>query len=314
VVQGLLQTGVLWWYLQSRFAGFWRRLDLGLLRHQLAYAVPLGLAGILYTVQTDLHSFFVSNRLGAAAFAIYAIGTIQLPLTNLLQEATNAVLIPRVSYLQHLNETREIVLLIARATRKLAAAYFPIFAILTVTANELIAFMFTRRLLPSVPIFRINLILLLVSILLQDPLFRAYVEQRFFLIRLRIALCVLLTAGLWFGTTHFGLVGAITAVVLVTVIEKIVMAVRFGRILGVGRKDLALLKDIGKLALAAAAAALIVAVVRLWMLDAKPLVILIVCGIVFSLVYLCAVWLGGILTPEEKDLVQRKIAVLLPQT
>jgi O-antigen/teichoic acid export membrane protein len=130
VVQGLLQTGVLWWYLQSRFAGFWRRLDLGLLRHQLAYAVPLGLAGILYTVQTDLHSFFVSNRLGAAAFAIYAIGTIQLPLTNLLQEATNAVLIPRVSYLQHLNETREIVLLIARATRKLAAAYFPIYALL----------------------------------------------------------------------------------------------------------------------------------------------------------------------------------------
>jgi hypothetical protein len=39
-----------------------------------------------------------------------------------------------------------------------------------------------------------------------------------------------------------------------------------------------------------------------------------VCGMVFSLVYLCAVWLAGVLTPEEKDLVQRKIAVLLPQT
>jgi hypothetical protein len=35
---------------------------------------------------------------------------------------------------------------------------------------------------------------------------------------------------------------------------------------------------------------------------------------VFSLVYLCAVLLAGILTPEEKDLVRRKIAGLLPQT
>src|ERR1039457_1022471 len=55
VVQGVLQTGVLWWYLQSRFGGFWQRLDWSLMRSQLSYAVPLGLAGILYTVQTDLH-------------------------------------------------------------------------------------------------------------------------------------------------------------------------------------------------------------------------------------------------------------------
>jgi hypothetical protein len=31
---------------------------------------------------------------------------------------------------------------------------------------------------------------------------------------------------------------------------------------------------------------------------------------VFSLVYLCAIWLAGVLTPEERDVVHRKIAVL----
>jgi O-antigen/teichoic acid export membrane protein len=312
VVQGVLQTGVLWWYLQSRFGGFWRRLDTGLLRHQLSYALPLGLAGMLYTAQTDLHSFFVSNRLGAATFALYAIGTIQLPLTNLLQEATNAVLIPRVSYLQHVNNTREIILLLARATRKLAAVYFPIFALLTVTAHELIAFVFTRRFLPSVPIFQINLTLLLVSILLQDPLFRAYEAQRFFLIRLRIFTCALLVAGLWFGIARFGPVGAITAVVAVSVIERTITAIRFGRILGVGRSDIGLLKDVGKLAIAAAVAGSVTAVVRLPLLGARPLIVLMVCGVVFVIVYVGAVLLEGIMTPEEKDLVRRKIARLLP--
>jgi len=38
-----------------------------------------------------------------------------------------------------------------------------------------------------------------------------------------------------------------------------------------------------------------------------------VCGTVFSLVYLCMVLLAAVLTPEEKGLVRRKIAVLLLQ-
>jgi peptidoglycan biosynthesis protein MviN/MurJ (putative lipid II flippase) len=48
----------------------------------------------------------------------------------MLQEATNAVVIPRVSALQHQNDTREIILLMARAMRKLAAVYFPVYALL----------------------------------------------------------------------------------------------------------------------------------------------------------------------------------------
>jgi len=179
-----------------------------------------------------------------------------------------------------------------------------------VVAHEFIGVLFTRRYLASVPVFVINLTLLLLGILMQDPLIRAYVEQRFFFIRLRVVLCVLLTAALWFGTTRFGLVGAISAVVLVSVIERIVMAVLFGRILGVSRKDLVLLKDVGKLALAAAASGLITEGVRFLLRDAKPLVILIVCGIVFSVIYLGGILLAGVVTPEENDLVRRKIAAL----
>ena len=314
VLQGCMQTGVLWWYLHSRFSQFWRRFDWSLMRSQLSYAVPLGLAGILYTVQTDLHGYFVSHRLGVAVYAIYAIGTMNLPLMTLLQEATNAILIPRVAYLQHLNDTREIIWLLARATRKLAAAFFPAYALLAVVAPDLIAFFFTRRYLSAVPIFRINLTLLLMNIVLQDPLFRAYQSQRFFLIRLRVVLGILLVAGLYFGTSLFGAGGAITAVVLISAAERIVTAIRFGRILGVSRKDIVLLRDIGKLAIASAVSGVVAEGVRLLLRGSKPLVILMVCGFVFGAIYLGAVLLAGVPTREEKDIVQRKIAVLLPQT
>jgi O-antigen/teichoic acid export membrane protein len=303
VVHGCLQTGVLWWYLQSRFSGFWRHFDWSLMRSQLSYAVPLGLAGILYTVQTDLHDYFVSNRLGPAVFALYSVGTVDLPLLTMLQEATHVVLIPRVSYLQHVNDTREIVFLIARAIRKLAAVYFAAYAFLAVVAPDLISLVFTRRYLPSVPVFRINLTLILVSVLLQDPLFRAYQSQRFFLFRLRIILSGLLVAGLYFGTSLFGTLGAISAVVLITAAERMVTAIRFGRILAVGRKDVVLLKDVGKLAIAAAMSGLV----------AEGVHFLIVCGVAFSVVYLGSVLLAGVLTPEEKEFVRRKIAALLPR-
>jgi hypothetical protein len=154
------------------------------------------------------------------------------------------------------------------------------------------------------------LTLLLLGIVLQDPLFRAYVEQRFFLIRLRVVLGVLLTAGLWFGTTRFGPVGAISAVVLVGVAERAVMAVRFGRILGVTRKDIVLLKDVGKLALAAAAAGLVTAAARLPLRGAKPLIVLMACGIVFSLVYVGGILLAGVVTPEEMGMVRRKMVAI----
>lgn len=310
VLQGTLQTIVLCWYMRSRFGHFWRRPDFGLLRRQLSYAVPLGLAGLLYTMQTDLHDYFVSNRLGAAVFAIYAVGTVDLPLVNLLQEATNAVLIPHVSELQHLNDNRGILLLMARATRKLAAAYFPVYAFLFVAAPEVISLVFTRRYLASVPVFLINLTLLLSGTLLLDPLFRAFQDQRFFLIRVRVVLCALLVAGLWYGIRHFGGIGAITTVVIISVAERIVTAVRFGHVLGVTRKDIVLLKDIGKLAMAAAAAGLATALVRLPLRGERPFIVLIACGTVFALVYLAGVLLAGVVTPEEKDLLWRKIAAL----
>lgn len=309
IVQGVLQVAVLLFYLRSRFHRFWRHLDTALLRSQLSYALPLGFAGLLYTLQTDLHNYFVSNRLGPATYAIYAIGTLQLPLMTMLQEATNSVLIPRVSVLQQANDRREIIRLTARAMRKLGAAYFPIYALLFVVAPELIQFLFTPRYLASVPVFRINLTMLLLGLLLQDPLFRAYVSERFFLIRVRLVLCALLVAGLWFGTTHFGVLGAISVVVGVNVTERLVTASRFWRILGVRRRDIVLLADVGKLALAAAAAACIAAGLRLLLLGAKPLIILMACGAAFAIVYVGLIFLTGVPQPEEKDLIFGKLTL-----
>src|SRR5215212_9596365 len=69
LLQGVLQTAALFFYLRSRFGLFWRGFDAALWRAQLAYALPFGLASMLYRSQMELDNYFVSHQFDPAAYA-----------------------------------------------------------------------------------------------------------------------------------------------------------------------------------------------------------------------------------------------------
>ncbi len=310
VLQGVLQTAILLIYLQSRFPGFWRSFNLGILRRQLSYALPIGIGALLFNVENDLHSYFVSHRFGPAIYAVYAVGTVQLTFLNLLQEATNAVMILRVTVLQQQNETAEILRLTARAMRKLAAVYFPAYVFFLVFRREFITFLFTARYTASVQIFAINLTLLPMAVLLYDPLFRAFIDQRFFLLRLRLVLCSVMAAGLWFAVPRFGLRGAISVVVLTMLTERALTLARICRILHVRWSDARLLKDVGKLAVAAALAGGGALLLRALIGPLKPFFVLAAGGASYGLLYAAVVLALRVVTPEELALIRGKLALL----
>ncbi|MDT5262026.1 MAG: hypothetical protein QOC61_1030 [Acidobacteriota bacterium] len=304
-VQGLLQTVVLLLYLRSRFPRFWRSFEWPVMRAQLAYALPLGFYGLLWVFQTDLHNYFVSHQFGAAAFALYSMGCFDLPLIGILGESVGAVMIPRVSLLQKEGHAREILLVTTRAMRKLAVAYFPIYAFLMVVGREFITLLFTAQYVGSWPIFAVNITLIPFNVLTLDPLTRAFSQYRFYLLRVRAVMLVLQTAALWFVINRFGLVGAIAVVVAGTLAERAVLVLKFGRVLGVGWSDLRLLKDVGKVALATLAATAAALVVRSLATGLKPFFVILYCGIAFSLVYLAALLLFRVPEDEERGAAQR---------
>jgi O-antigen/teichoic acid export membrane protein len=219
-------------------------------------------------------------------------------------------MIPRVSFLQKEGEMHEIVLMTARVMRKLAFVFLPAYALFIVIGREFITFLFTANYLGSWPIFALNLTLLPFSILVLDPVLRAFVEHRYFLLKLRIVMFFFLIVGLWYGSMQFGMIGAVATLVLIGAFERLALLVKFGRVLNVTKHDLVLFKDVGKLALAAAIAGITSAFVRSFLLGLKPFVILVVCGIVFALVYLAAILLLKIITGEEFDLVRNHLARL----
>ena len=245
IIQAVIQIGILVVYLNSRFPGFWGSFDLAFFKDHLRYALPLGLAGILWSVQTDLHYYFVAHRFGEAAFAIYIVGCFQLPLIAMLSEAVAAVLIPRMSELQLQNDKKEMIRLSARAMHKLALFYFPAYIFLCATAETFITTLFTERYSTSVPIFLTFLTLLPFAILMTDPVLRAYKNLGKFLLKIRFTMATILIAGLYFGIGALDMRGIIALVVAVRISERIILQFAVFRTLGVQKNDIRLFSKVG---------------------------------------------------------------------
>jgi O-antigen/teichoic acid export membrane protein len=309
-VNYLLQAALLFWYLDSRFPRFWAAGDWRVMRAQLSYAVPLGAAGMLSMAQLDLHSYFVARSFDAATFAIYAVGCFQLPFLYIVNESVGAVMIPAVGRLQLEGRSSEIIGLIASMMRKLGAMYFPLYAVLLVTGREFITVLFTDSYRASWPIFAVNLTLIPLCMLTSacDPVLRAYPAYTAVLVRIRVVLITLLAFGLWSVTSRHWLLGAILVMVGVNLIDRVVVSTMLARMLEMRWRDLALFRDVAKLALAAAVAALAAEGVRALLAGAPPLVVLAGAGATLAVVYVPMVWILGVPTPDELAALRRRAA------
>ena len=198
----------------------------------------------------------------------------------------------------------------SRAMRKLAAIYFPIYAMLMIVGREFVTWLFTSQYIGSWPVFAVNITLIPFNIVALDPLTRAYKEYRFYLLRVRAATFVAQTAALWFVTTRFGLVEAIAVVVAGTLVERFVILWKFGRVLGVGWGDVGLLKDVGKVALATLAGACAALFVHTLVAGGRPFLVIVYCGTAFSAVYLAALLLLRVPEAEEREWARRFISKL----
>jgi O-antigen/teichoic acid export membrane protein len=227
---------------------------------------------------------------------------------NVVGESFGILLIPHISRLQQRGATREIVLVTAQTMRKLAVVYFPLYAFLIVAGREFLVVLFTEQYLASWPIFVIHLTTVPFFVLITDPIMRAHAEHRFFLLKIRAVTVVLLFLALWFGTLYFGLVGAISVMVFFSLLDRFIETAKAWSIVGVKWSDAALLKDIGKVAIAALTAGSLTAVVRMFAMGQRPFIVLMICGVAFACFYVLFIWSLGIASVEEREAVRNKLA------
>jgi O-antigen/teichoic acid export membrane protein len=268
-IQGLLGGAVLFGAIRSVAAlvvyrgefrsGF--RPDFRVLAGQLAYTIPMGLYVLVEIAQSNLHQYAVSTHVGPAAFAIYAVGCLQIPLVEMIASpACNVMMVGMRERLREGDPTAALALW-RDMTGKLALMIVPLVTLFLIAGGELIRLLFTDRYASSVPIFLLWSCSLLYSILQTDGVLRVFAETPF-LLKIGLMKLLVIAAGVGWSLSAFGLRGPVLVTLLATLLGKTLSLARMRRLLGASLRDLVPWNDVAAAASISAAAAIPVEIVR----------------------------------------------------
>jgi len=299
IVQGIAQIVVLVLYMRAHFSRWWTAFSGSILRSQASYALPLGLSALVLKLQNDLPHYVVSHAFGASAYAIFAVGAFNLPLIGLLRESVGSVMLPRVSLLEQQQDARRILELVASVARKLALVYFPMYAFLMVVGREFIVLLFTSTYAASWPVFAIYLTVIPLGVIVLDPITRAFADQRFFLLKLRLTLFAAMVVVFALGASRLGLIGTMAVLVAAQVAGTVGAAVRLSRVMRLRRADLAPFAPLGRIAAAAAAAGVVAAITRFAIPPASPFIVVAAGAAMYGFAYVMAIAAARVLGADE---------------
>ena len=294
-----------WIYLKGRYSMSIKKTDISFWKRQLGYSLPIGIANVAWLLQTKVHSFMVSFLFPPARFAVYAVGTYNLPLVGMITSSVSNVMVPELSRCHKERNIARILSVWSGAMRKMNLFLFPIFVFFFIMAHEFILAFFSAKYSESVPIFQVCLVAILVGGINTGAVLNAYAQTQYLmklaLFRIPVAIVILYV----FAKT-WGIIGAIVADVLVTVSFRLIVLAKVSEVMKISVMNLLIPKVNGKILGCAVLAACPVLILK-FLYSFTPLVMLIVTACVFTLTYCSTGLLIGILTKTEIDMMRNCI-------
>ena len=229
VVFAALRLAMMIGRLRREFGGSVRP-DLGLLRTQLAYAVPFSLAVSVEVILVYFHQYVVGGQVDRATFGIYSTACMSIPLVDLIMTSTTSVMMVKMA---DGSTDRHLALeLFHETVARLAFLLMPVAIGLAVLASPFMITYGTAKLAPGIPIFTAWVFTIVPAIFAVDAMLRVYAQTRFLLVMNVVRLGFVMALIGWF-LGAFGLVGAVLVTLAGTVIAKSLAVVRIAALLGV---------------------------------------------------------------------------------
>ena len=290
------------WYVRSAY-GNALTADPVALRAHLGYALPFGLAALIEVLQLNLHLYAVAYFVDAATFAIYAVGCLQIPLTDFLVTSTSSVMMINMRERLMEDDLESVVAIWRDSVRKVALVFFPVAVCLLVLAHPLIVLLFTDTYRGSVPIFMIWTLSMLFAALLTDGVLRVFAETRFLIVQNLVRLGLVLATIHWF-IAELGLIGAVLVTLLTTTVSKLLVLARIKSVMRVSLGQLLPWRSLAITLLIAGGAAvpaiLLRSVARL-----PDVILLLATGLVYSGAYYVLLLCCGPMQRNEKRMLSQ---------
>jgi O-antigen/teichoic acid export membrane protein len=282
------------------------------IRMLLAYGLPLALTGLAGRLAWQFDRVVVSRQFSAALFAVYSIGAVELPLTTVVQQSVNAVLVPALARHYAVGDIAGMAALWRRAIRRTSLVLLPMFVFFMLTAGEVISVLFGGGFEGSVGVFRIYLLLVPLRVATYGLITQAIGRTRInlvgsFVLLAANAVLVLALVG------PLGLTGPALGTVLATFVLAGYYLVRLRAVLGTPIRALFPWPLLAVNLAISAAASLPVAAMLLAGVDGFPALAL--GALVYAPTYLGLLLLARRLDPQEIEWLRRarETALAVPQ-
>jgi O-antigen/teichoic acid export membrane protein len=160
-----------------------------LLKEQLIYIIPLGFSVIIFNFNNDISKVIISANLGASALAIYAIGSQNIPLINIIVTSVTNTIFPEMAQKATTNPLDSLSLW-NKSNLLYLFLMLPVFFIFFFYAEEFITTLFTAQYSDAVILFRIYLLVMLRKCFEMSTPLRAMNKNKYFIVGNLISLLV----------------------------------------------------------------------------------------------------------------------------
>jgi O-antigen/teichoic acid export membrane protein len=231
-------------------------LDTEQLRVQLRYALPFGVATLLWSMRKQAEQWIVATMFSSGVFGIFSIATTLLMPFEVLRGMLGNLLLPKMSHLHSLGRHDELLRLNNQGNVIISAVMFPAIAALFAFSDEVIQLLFTKEYVSGSSVLRIYLVQTVISTeitTLLNVFGQGSANMRYEASILPFAVITSLV-GVW----YFGLPGAAIGSVLTTFVVYTLFLKRLSKVMSLPIAKLQDWKNLGKILSASAVCAMVV--------------------------------------------------------
>lgn len=197
-------------------------IDFKILKSQLKYSIPLGLASSVRNIVQQLDKLIVLSFVSPSVYAIYSIAFYGVPGLTQVYLSISQVYIPRMSTAYKEEKILELISLYHSMVSKTLSYTVPIILIIILFANPIIPTVFSNKYIESIPYFRIYLLTFIISSVGCGNILRATGETRRSLMAYAYTAIVMIPLT-YFTIKLYYLNGAIISATISAILPKIIL-------------------------------------------------------------------------------------------
>jgi len=226
-------------------------------RDQLRYALPFGMATLLFHMRKQTEQWIVATVFSSAVFGAFSIATTLLMPIEVLRGGVANLLLPKLSHLDSLGDHEELLRLNNQGNVILSAIIFPAIAALFAFSDQIIQFLFTKEFVGGSPVLRIYLVQTLVYSIEIMSLLNVF-KQGASSMRYEASVLPLAILSSLVGVWRYGLPGAAIGSVLAGLMAYALVLKRLSEVMRVPVARFQDWKNLGKILSASVVCAVVV--------------------------------------------------------